>query len=449
MTIQEPNQPRNSSPAPGHFRQFLRALWKAVSGNWLYKLVSLLLAIVLWAALITQDPNLTREKVFTDATATLVGSDNLRRNGFVVTSDLTDLLSGVTLRVEVPQLQYGTAAASSYNLRADLSRISQAGTQELRLQATNSTTYGTVVSIEPESVSVDVEAYITRYRIPVTVVTTGEMASGWYTTVPAADPYLITISGPESVVNSIVRAEATIDLSSLALREGAVRTSVPISLIDTEGLPVSTTQLEITSESVLIDGVVLSQTLYPTRTLHLNDTGLVVGTPAEGYEIKSVAITPAVVTAAGANESLSALDTLFSETTVDVSGSSASINRRLRLRQPSELVWLSTDTATVAVEIGPAIGSRVLEDVPIRLTGVSGGMNFNMSQATADVTLSGAELPWLNSLSAEDLILTCSVSGLASGTYDLPLVCTVTGADNQTYQVGVSPSVVQVTLSPK
>ena len=54
--------------------------WKKLTHNWGWKLLSLLLAVSLWAGLITQDPNLTRERRFTDVPISLTGQDTLRRN---------------------------------------------------------------------------------------------------------------------------------------------------------------------------------------------------------------------------------------------------------------------------------------------------------------------------------------------------------------------------------
>ena len=112
--------------------------------NWGFKLLSVLLALILWAGLITQDPTLTREKVFTDVSVTVSGTDTIKRNGFIVTSDLDELLSDVTVRAAVPQGRYQEATVNAYNVRVDLTRVNATGEWELKLTATNSSTYGNV-----------------------------------------------------------------------------------------------------------------------------------------------------------------------------------------------------------------------------------------------------------------------------------------------------------------
>lgn len=88
--------------------------------QWPFKLLSLVIAIVLWSGLITQDPTLTREKVFTGVTISVSGEDTIKRNGLIVVSDLDAVTQDAKLRVEVPQMQYANASASNYNARLDL-----------------------------------------------------------------------------------------------------------------------------------------------------------------------------------------------------------------------------------------------------------------------------------------------------------------------------------------
>lgn len=163
---------QNPSPKPREdfgWKNVLRRLGLALKKNWGFKLLALLIAIVLWAGLISQDPNLTREKAFSDVTISVTGADTLKRNGLIVVSDLSSVLSGAHLRVDVPQMQYQAATASTYNPRIDLSRIRETGVQTVKVSTTNSSTYGTVEEIVPDSVEIEVEEYVTRYRIPVTL----------------------------------------------------------------------------------------------------------------------------------------------------------------------------------------------------------------------------------------------------------------------------------------
>ena len=429
--------------------EILRHIGQVCKKNWGFKLLALVIAIALWAGLITQDPTLTREKIFTDVSVTVSGADTLKRNGLIVTSNLTDALSNVQLKVDVPQMQYQSATGSSYNAKIDLSRIRETGTQTVRISTTNSTTYGNVTEVYPESVEVTVEEYVTRYRIPVSLNVTGTAPEGYYAPAANLDPPMVTVSGPKSLLDQIARAEAVLDLSTLPAREGTIRTTASsFTLLDVNGNAVESSLLEITSESVLVDTVIVEQELYPKRTVNLSATGLITGEPATGYEVKSVTVTPSVITVAGSSASLELVDALYPDGQVNVSGRTESFTQQLKVKKASEMAYISNDTVTVSVEIGPVTRSRTIDNVRVTLSNVGNGLNGTLNTRQASVTITGPQLV-VESLWSSNITLTCDASGLTAGTYELPVSCKLTGDDDNQCTVEIDPSTITVTLKDR
>lgn len=413
--------------------------------NWGTKLLAILIAVALWSGLITQDPSLTREKQFTDVSVNVIGADSMKRNGYIILDDLDKVLKDVTVRVSVPQGQYAKAAASNYSVRIDLSRIAEAGMQDVKILSTNSTTYGTVTEIVPPTVQLTVDEYVTRYRIPVTVVNEGQLPEGFYAAKASTDPPMIAVSGPRSLVDQIVSAQVVADQSTLPQREGTVLRALPFVLVDASGAVIPSDSLQVTSESVLLDAIIVEQTLYSQRTVVLSDLGLVTGQPAEGYEVKGVYISPGSVTVAGRADVINDLNLMYADGTVNVNGLTESVNKSLRVRQPSTIKYASTDEVTVAVEIGPITTTRAYE-VKVEMTGLDATLREAGGTRTATVYLTGGQ-PWLDSLNASDLTLTCDLSGaVIPGTYTIPLTCTVKGDDGQVYSCEISPASVVATV---
>lgn len=423
----------------------LRRLHSIFLENWGTKLLAIFIALALWAGLITQDPTLSREKQFNDVAVNITGAETLKRNGFIILEDLNQLLSDVNVRVEVPQNQYTNVAASNYSIRVELSRINRAGVQDVKIMSTNSASYGTVMQIDPPTVKLTVDEYVTRYRIPVSAVTVGEAPEGFYAAVPSIDPPMIAVSGPKSVVNEIACAQVVVDQSALQAKEGTVRRALPFTLVDDMGQAIQSDLLQVTSESVLLDSLIIEQTVYAKRTLELSEMGLVVGDVAEGYEIKGVYITPGTITIAGRADVISDIGMLYADGTVNVSGLKASVNKALRVRQPSTLKYVSTDQVTVAVEIGPVITTRAYE-AQVALQGLAANLREVGGLRMAAVFLTGAQ-PWLDSLSATQVQLTCDLASIAEpGTYILPITCTVEGAEGESYTCEINPASVVVTV---
>ncbi len=440
------NAPQNNNPQNNKWKDILHTVWRIARNNWPFKLLALVLSIALWSGLITQDPTLTREKIFEDAKITISGSDSIKRNGLIVTTDLEAVLGNARLEVDVPQMRYDSAAAGFFNVRVDLSKITETGPQELKILTTNSATYGNVTSVTPQSIQIEVEEYITRYRIPVNVRTQGEVPEGFYAGTAQPDPPLVAVSGPRSLVEKIVQAEAVLDLTNVAGREGNIRTAAPFYLLDEEGNVVESPMLSVTSESVLLDSVVVEYYMYSAKSMAISDLSLVTGKPAEGYEIKSVSFSPDVVKAAGRATNLDLLDTLYTAASVDVGGKTESFQQQVKVRRPTELIYLSADTVTVEVEIGPVIQEKALEDQRIKVVNLREDLLSMTSVNTVDVTITGAKL-WVQGLRNYHVSLTCDAAGLAPGEYELPVVCTIQNDEGQSYTVDITPATVMVTIS--
>ncbi len=425
-----------------------QAVWHIFQHNWGFKVLAVVLALALWAGLITQDPTLTREKRFDNVTINVTGTDTMKRNGFVVISDLNELLSGAVLRADVPQNHYADAQASHYNARIDLSRISQTGEQEVRVLTTSTASYGSVQEVSPGVVTVMVDEYITRSRIPINVETQGELPEGFESSGQTVDPSMLTVSGPKSIVDTIVRAEAIMDKSILEARAGEMSNSIHFRLVNAAGEEVPTDLLEVTTNGVLVDSIIVQQTLYPTKELALADAGIVIGTPAAGYEIKSISFTPEKVVAAGRPEALEVLDQVFANATVDVTGRSETFFETITVRKPSELQSLNPSSITVLVEIGPVMRSRTFENIRYTVTGLQDGTTASLETKSGSVTITGPQL-WVESLRTSQVKLSCNVEGFGIGSHEVPVLCEIDGSQDVEFTVDAVPQQVGLTIKEK
>lgn len=432
-------------PKNDRWQEAIQIVWRAVKHNWGFKLLALLIAIVMWSGLITQDPTLTREKTFNDVKITVAGTETIKRNGLIVTSDLDEILGKAQLRVDVPQMQYNTATASLFNVRIDLSSITKTGPQEIKVLTTNNVVYGNVSEVTPDTIPIEVEEYITRYRIPVNVNSVGQAPEGYYAGTAQPDPPMVAVSGPRSLVEKIVQAEAVVELGSLPAREGSIRTAAKFFLLDEAGNRVESELLSVTSESVLLDSVVVEQSMYATKSMELSGLSMISGKPADGYEVKSVTCTPETIRAAGRAVNLELLDTLYASSMVDVSGRAESFQQQLRVRRPTELVYLSADSITVEVEIGPIIKQQEFSGQKIELINLAQGLRASLSTKTANVSVTGPQL-WVKGLRNYHISLSCDVAGLVEGDYDLPVNCTIQNDDGQAYTVDLDPATIHVTI---
>ena len=340
------------------FQLLLDTAWQGIKHlimhNGLVKLLAVGLSVLIWAGLVSQDESITRDKTFNNVNVSISGADTARRNGYIVTSDLNSLLQDVSCVAAVPQTQYENAEVSTYNLRVDLSRINSVGEQELKIVSTSSSTYGRVLSTTPASVTVNVEEYIVRQRIPVSLTTIGEVPTGWYMSTPTVDPSLVSVSGPRSLVQTISRARAVLNRDEIDWVEGTLFTNVDIVLYNRSGEPVVSNLLNATTESLTIDAVLLEATILPAKTFDVSELIQTTGSPARGYMVKDIRMSPESVTVAARSEVLEQLNELsLDSTTVNLKNLTETTAFQFKVQKPSDDAVLSNETVTVTVEIVP------------------------------------------------------------------------------------------------
>ena len=352
--------PRAGAPAEKakarDVKAVLNRVFKRVTNRWGWKLISLVMAVCLWGLVISKDTTLPRTKVFNDVKITVANAAQLRQSGLIVVSGLENLPT-VRIKAQLPQANYAAATADRYTVRADLTQIKGTGEQTITLTAaaTNATQYGTVTEISVPSITVQVDEYVTRTRIPIQLLSSGQMPDGFFAFNAVCDPTTVDISGPRGVVESIAKCVAHYDMDSLEPVQGTARTSAAFTLLDRAGNEVDRTNLTVTSQSIALRDVIVEQTLYPTMEVPISAENLFYGTPAEGYEVTGVTVVPATVTIAATDLSpFQQADTYFYLLgRVNVEGESQSKTAAITIGSRG-VEHMSEETAYVTVRIEPA-----------------------------------------------------------------------------------------------
>ncbi len=268
----------------------LRAVWNVLRHNWIFKLLALVMAAVLWAGLISQDENLNIPKDMDPVEIQVQGEQTLRSRGLVITAGDYEGLQAA-IRADVPQLKYQDAVGGNYNPRIDLSRISRPGEYTLDVTTTDSAAWGSVVSVSPASVSLTVESIDTRYVSVITAVD-GSLPEGWCLSAlkPAVD--IVGVRGPASVVSQVGSLVAVIDLSEVDV--GSIRASTPgarsvgFTFADADGVLIDGGLLEVLLNSAVSKDIPVTYMLNRATDVQLKPESLWTGTPAAGYAVQSV-----------------------------------------------------------------------------------------------------------------------------------------------------------------
>ncbi len=405
----------------------MKLIWKRVRRHPFLKLTAVLIAILFWMIVIASDPTLERQKEMT-ATVSVTGADTLRSRGYVVTDDLTSSPITVNITAKVTQGNYDRATAASFSPRLDLSQITSDGQQEVSFSAGYST-YGEIQSFEPKSMTVNVERYITRSRVPVVVRVTGEMPQGLWRSATSCDPNLVSVSGPASLVEQVRRAVVELPLEGLSADMEDCQVTSPVTLETADGQTISSPLIRITFESVTVDSASIECSVLPTRSVAVDAASAITGTPAHGYEVGEIRVSPETVTVADSAEALKNLEAMFVQSPVDMTGATEDLLVTVPLAGATAHSYCSAREVAVSVTIRPATHTHTYNDLPVQVENLGPGLKAALSRAKLGAVLSGAYQD-MESLKAANIHLYVDAQGLAAGVYNVEVQCRVDGAES-------------------
>jgi YbbR domain-containing protein len=396
--------------------------------NWHLKLSAVLLATILYTGLVFS-------AAFSESTIQVrIEQTNPSRDVFVLSGDPG--LAEVRYRVSSDETV--VVGEGDIAVRVDLAGydMSQApAPQQLPLEAVSLRDGIEILDpIVPDTIQVALDRVEVR-TVPVEV-DRGAIPDGLEIDDPVVSHEEVQVRGPASVVSQVDRALALIDIPASGID---VNEPVTLTLVDIEGQPVGTGQVDVEPEvvSVQVDvREVETETTVPVRP------NIEAGTPAPGFALEALAVDPAIVTIVGLPEVLAEIRSVTTEPlSIDRLTADETFELELQLPDGVTLGDGEPSTVTVTATIGPSVSSRTFV-VGVVCEGAGDNACLpGLDQLT--ITLSGVG-DALSSLSAADVTPTVDASGLDPGTY--PLTPVISGLPEGIELLGVSPGTVPVTI---
>lgn len=415
-----------------------KAFWKVLSRRTWMKLLSLLLAILLWNYVVSSDTSLTRTKTITDVNGYISGQSTLSTYGLALLSDPTEQLENITVRMEVAQSIYSQVSSDNVQVVADLSSVRRSGTQEVPLKATS--TYGRVTSVLPETVSLTFEPLDSRL-IPVNVELAGaKEASNWYS-IARTNPSAVTVSGAASVVRGISQARVYSDVTGA--NESYVRAE-PYVLLDGEGNEIAQDQLTRSASSITV-----TTDVYPTREIPIStEIGEVVrGRVAEGYTISEISIQPEFITVAADESLLNGISELLIEP-VNVEGQSQSMSARARVSKLADFKNMSTEQVYVNITIVEEDVSEWIDNTALTFVGKAENLQLEWQKSDIQVYVTGPKST-VEALREEGIPITVNLTGFTAGEYSCPLRFPTENYPDVSFEPEISAIAVKLTEIPE
>ncbi len=372
-----------------------RAAVFAVIHHWLLAIFCLVAAFAIWF-FVEDVENPRIEATVPGEDQALIAVEVVNVPAGLIVSEPPPLRAVVEAREE----DIDDLRASDFSAVVDASNVGADSTFSLPVTVTTQLGGVSVVRPEPRSVEVSVVAAVSR-ELPVTVVVTGEVTSGFRQGLPEVDPPFVTISGRAGLVESVDEVQATVSILGLQNTE-----TFDVNLIarTSDGSRVTVTLSRNRARvTVPIEEALL------TRQIAV--LGGATGQPARGYSVTDVFISPSPVEVTGPREIVESLPPFVVED-VDVSGAIAQVIQSREIDLPAG-VTAEVDTVFVSVSISAQEGWRALRVAPT-FADVPPDLAVAPGLYAIEVQLAGPE-PVLARLGIDDVTATISFADAVFG----------------------------------
>lgn len=387
----------------------LRTLIKRLTNNLGLKIFALLLAVVVWMAVINiSDPTISTP--FTIA-VTIENEGVLAaiNKYYEIQDDSANVSFNVLTKRSITQ----ELSSSDFKATADMSQLIQENGKGIVPVEITAQRYASQLTISKrvQEIEVNLEDLMSTTFV-IQAGTQGKLAEGYALGAMEVMPNLLKISGPKAVVSQIDSVKAVVDISgmSTSISDGVV----PI-MLDEKGETIDPTRLRMNLRTVTVKVNVVSEKTVPVKVPYS-------GTPAEGFEVISVRTAPPEVTIKGSSEILNTISTIsIPEDVISVEGVDEKFEQQIDLTNylPKGVSLSNSKEASIIVKVDVEKLERRVFSIPkenIRVDNLLEGSSISFDGDIIDMVIYGLKKD-LDELKTNELRPILNVDGKMPGSH--------------------------------
>ncbi len=318
---------------------------KKLTHNLFLKILSVLFAFMLWIiVVIVNDPYKT--EIISGVPITIINEEEITGQGIgQIYSVLSPQNSTVSIKVYGQRSKVDKLKASDIQAVVDFGEVSSVGAAHIKVTELEGIT---ILGKTPEMMKIDIEPLEER-TFEVKINTSGVVADGFIINSRNTNPKVITITGPESVMQKLARAQVQIDVSGST---DDITETAKIVLYDASGKVVDYER----DPNIKISEKTASVTI---ETLMTKDVAIEVETTGEvdaNYRFTGMTQSKETVKLKGHKDILSAIDKIVvtkESALVDLSNLTDSREVLVDISQflPEETYFLNKDDRFITVSL--------------------------------------------------------------------------------------------------
>ncbi len=389
------------------------------------RLLSLICAVLLWFFVIDSQDKVVY-KTISQFPVEFTGTERLANNDLII---IEGAQSYVAFRVEGRNSKVSDIDYDLMRAAADLSNITMPGSYDVKYQLTTG-----IADIRFEKITSSVRVVVDRMvskPVPVELTLSGGLEEGYILDGYSVKPDAITVTGPQTILDTIVSAKAVYDISGL---QESTESTISYTLVDADGEEVKSSFVSVTESSAQLK-VTIRQTGEIPLVLNVNDYGFITD------DVIEVRMEPETIKVNGSPEDISALNqidigTLDLQTIFE--------NEDFEIELPLILpngVTAEEEITKVKVTIDLKDVEKISLKIPAEELPESADFTY-VSDLMIDIWTTADRAAFLSAASV-DLELTYDPAELHPGFNELPVL--VTALDDAINVIGEYSVVVEVT----
>ncbi len=416
----------------------LKKILKRVTNNFGLKILAVVFAAALWLAVVNiDDPTTTR--TFT-ATVNIENGDYLTKLGKYY--EVVNESNMISFKVSGKRSYLERMSNADFRAVADLKTVENLNRVPVEISVQRYGGYVTVAS-KVNYLEISVEDLVSK-PFMVTVQTEGDVANHHALGDTSTSPTLIRVSGPASVIDTIDRAVATVNVEGMS--QDVTDSVIPV-LYDKDGNEVDTKDLSFNIQNVMVSMQVLD-----TKEVTLNFQ--TTGTLPEGYEYVGIEYHPQTVTVKGISSVINTINSItIPREVLDLTDATGNIEKDVDITAylPAGASLTDNKQAKISVQVKIEKHERRTFEVPtanITVNNLSDRYRAKFLKDTIKVQLEGLASE-LDALDAQALTGSIDVSGMLEGEHTVNLELNLESRFKQVKNATVTVDIVVADSSQK
>ena len=390
-------------------KKMLTKLKMSLTNNIGLKFLAVLIALVLWLALVNvNDP----EKTITVSNIPI----SVTNESAITSRDMVyNVKSEQYLNITVSGKRsiVSNLSAEDFRATASLKELSKVNSIPVDVTTKNASLGRkiTIVKQSAQTILVDVENVEEKDFTDLVVEYTGKVADGYVAGLSSMSTDEVTVKAPTSIIDKIKKVAVRCSLDGTTTN---ISKKCPVILYDKNDKEIKSDEIELSDKKIRVNVNVLRAKQVPISTINKDE----LGKPADGYVVDDVILSSDSITVYGSEESLDSIESLDIQDDIDVSDAKGDVTQNIDVtgKLPKGLSVSGESTITVKVLIQKLITRTFEYDASeVSLNDLSSNLDVQLVTKKVKVTLQGEE-EVISQLTKDDIAISADLGKVKEGT---------------------------------